>query len=61
MVAIGSPLSLPDTVTSGIVSLPAPSGDDRVVGRRVVVHRRGADRRRDQPRQLRWSAGQPAR
>ena len=37
-----------------------PAGDHRRVRGRHVVHQRGADRRGDQPRQLRRSAGQPA-
>ncbi len=38
-----------------------PAGHDRRHGRRLVVHQRRADRRRDQPRQLGRTAGQPAR
>ena len=37
-----------------------PAGDDRRLGQRLLLHQRGADRRRDQPRQLGRAAGQPA-
>ena len=38
-----------------------PAGHDRRLVERVLLHQRGADRRRDQPRQLRRPAGRPAR
>ena len=37
-----------------------PAGDHRRLDQRLVVHQRRADRCRDQPRQLRRPAGQPA-
>ena len=40
---------------------PEPAGDDQRHRRRLVLHQRRADRRRDQPRQLRRPAGRPDR
>ena len=39
----------------------AAPGHHRLAGRRLLLHQRRADRRRDQPRQLGRAAGQPAR
>ena len=61
VVAIGSPLGLSSTVTAGHRLRAPAAGHHRRLGQRVVVHQRRPDRRRDQPRQLRRPAGQPAR
>ena len=59
VVAVGSPLGLDGTVTEGIVSaLHRPT--TRRLGQHRD-HRRAADRRGDQPRQLRRRAGRPGR
>ena len=59
VIAAGAPLGLRSTVTHGIISAlhrPVPlSGDG---SRHRHRHRRRADRRVDQPRQLRWPADQ---
>ena len=60
VVAIGSPLGLNATVTSGIISATASAGHGGRRGR-DVLHQRAADRRRDQPRQLRRTVGGPRR
>ena len=56
-IAVGSPLGLAGTVTTGIISAthrPVTTGGRR--RQRAVVPVRAADRRRDQPRQLRRPA-----
>ena len=63
VVAFGSPLGLSSTVTAGHRQRAEPAGDHerrRRVGQ-LVVHQRRADRRRDQPGQLRRPAGRPHR
>ncbi len=55
VIAIGAPLGLDQTVTTGIVSAlnrPVTPGE----GPRGLLHQRHPDRRRDQPRQLRRPA-----